>query len=98
MTFARRRFGDLPSRVISSVEARASIRNSCMAGGPLTSWQVATPRIFRRIHPTRHVGLAEGSASDTAGETALPVILFPCLHLGLSGWRSLSPKTRVNLA
>jgi len=41
---------------------------------------------------------AQGSVSDTAGETALPVIRFRCLHLGLSGWRSLSAKTRVNLA
>jgi hypothetical protein len=38
------------------------------------------------------------SPSDTAGETALPVIPFLCLHLGLSGWRWLSAKTRVNLA
>jgi len=47
---------------------------------------------------TRHAGLAEGSASDTAGETALPVIPFLCLRLRLSGWRSLSAKARVNLA
>jgi hypothetical protein len=30
-------------------------------------------------------------------ETALHVIPFRCLDLGLSGWRSLSAKTRVNL-
>jgi len=35
--------------------------------------------------------------SNTPGETALPVIRFLGLHLGLSGWRSLSAKARVNL-
>ena len=46
----------------------------------------------------KFAGLAEGSASDTAGETALRVIPFHCLRLRLSGWRSLNAKTRVNLA
>jgi hypothetical protein len=34
------------------------------------------------------------SPSDTAGETALHVLPFRCLHLGLSGGRSLSAKAR----
>jgi hypothetical protein len=46
--------------------------------------RVSTPRV-------------EASPS-VAGETALHLIPFRRLHLGLSGWRSLSAKTRVNLA
>ncbi len=54
--------------------------------------------VFRRIPRLAAPVSLKHSPSDTAGETALHVIPFRCLHLGLSGWRSLSAKTRVNLA
>src|SRR5437879_1882538 len=89
--------GDFRGRHID--ESLTSLTPSyCRAGS--TAEQRSRRRegeVFRRPS-TRHAGLAEGSVSDTAGETALPVIRFRCLHLGLSGWRSLSAKTRVNLA
>jgi Integrase core domain len=36
--------------------------------------------------------------SDTGDEMSLHVIPSRCLHVGLSGWRSLSAKSRMNLA
>ena len=53
--------------------------------------------VFRRIPRLAVPVSLKHSPSDTAGETALHVIAFRRLHLGLSGWRSLSAETRVNL-
>jgi len=48
--------------------------------------------VFRRIPRLAAPVSLKHSPSDTTGETALHVIPF------LSGWRSLSAKSRVNLA
>jgi len=47
--------------------------------------------VFRRIPRLVAPVSLKHSPSDTAGETALHVIPFRCLHLGLSGW---SPAER----
>jgi len=54
--------------------------------------------VFRRIPRLAVPVSLKHSPSDTAGETALHVIPFRRLNLGLPVWRSLSAKTRVNLA
>ena len=57
---------------------------------------VALTREIARAQGARALAPAslKHSPSDTAGETALHVLPFRCLHLGLSGGRPLSAKAQ----